>query len=75
MAEKSERIRICSLWRNTAKDGTSYLMGSFTFGTKLLVYPNKYKKTDKDPDYVVSIVPKDGDANSDVKAEFPDLPF
>ncbi len=51
--DTKDRIKIGSLWQSDLKDGGIYLSGSFTYGTELLVWPNKFKKTDKEPDYVV----------------------
>lgn len=48
--------RLSGLWKNKGKDGKTYLSGSLG-SARLLVMPNGYKKADKDPDYIVYVVP------------------
>lgn len=74
MASK-ERVKLGGMWLKTAKDGTKYMMGPYTNGTNIMVYPNKYRKTEKDPDYIVSVGLKQVDIEHEVAQEFPDAPF
>lgn len=48
-------IRLTGLWRNE-RDGKVHLSGSFG-GGRLVVFPNDRKEGDRDPDYVVYLVP------------------
>lgn len=50
--DKSELIQLCGLWKN--EKGTC-ISGSFTFGSRVVIFPNGYKQSDKDPDYVLYI--------------------
>ena len=43
-------VKITGLWKNTGKDGKTFLSGSVG-GVKVLVFPNAYKKAEGDPDY------------------------
>jgi uncharacterized protein (DUF736 family) len=70
-----ERIKLGGAWAKTAKDGTKYIMGPLTHGTNIMIYPNKYKKSDKDPDYIISLGEKKVDIEHEVAQEFPDVPF
>lgn len=72
---KSVRVKLCGLWRKKAKDGTDYLMGNLSYSSKIMIYPNKYKKTEKDPDYHLSVVPNEKEVNEVVAQDFPDVPF
>ena len=48
-AEKeAQMIRLTGLWKNKSKDGTTYLSGTIGMA-KVVILPNTYKKTDKDP--------------------------
>lgn len=51
MEEKS-LIKVGALWKNENKEGVQHLSGSFG-GATLFVFKNKFKKTDKHPDYIV----------------------
>lgn len=43
-----ENIKIMSLWENKDKNGQIYYSGKFG-EVKVLIFPNKFKKTDKEP--------------------------
>lgn len=47
--------KLTGLWKNTNKDGQTYLSGSLGLA-KLLVLPNGFKKGEKDPDYYALLV-------------------
>lgn len=53
----SEKVKLTGLWRGQLKDGGQYLSGRLSPTSKLLIYPNTYKKTDKDPDYIAYMAP------------------
>lgn len=51
-------IKLTGLWKNTGKNGKSYLSGKI--GTaRLLIFPNDFKRGEKDPDYQAFICPVD----------------
>lgn len=55
-----DMIKITGVWRNTDKNGNTYLSGSLSPITNLLIMPNTFKKSgDKAPDYFVYIAPKE----------------
>jgi len=66
-------IKITSLWKNKSKSGTEYLSG-YLGDSKIMVFPNGYKKEDKHPDYVVYIAPnkKKDEGQSDRSNQFPE---
>lgn len=48
------------LWKKqTDKNGEWFIEGPFTFGSKIRIFENKYKRKDTDPDYNWSIAPKE----------------
>lgn len=51
-------VKLTGLWKNTSKDGKTFLSGSLG-GVKVLVFPNAYKKADADPDYNLFFAPKE----------------
>jgi hypothetical protein len=61
-------IKLTGLWENTTKQGETYFRGNLGLG-QVLIFKNKYKKTDKDPDYVMYL------AEKDKKEETPSDPF
>jgi len=56
---KDNMIKLTGLWKNETKDKKTYLSGNLTYGTKLLIFQNKFKETDKDPDYNAYIAVKE----------------
>ena len=50
---KSPMTKLCGLWKAQGRDGAIYYSGKFTFGTRLMIFKNQYKKTERDPDLVV----------------------
>jgi len=51
-------VKLTGLWKNTDKEGKIYLSGSLG-GVKVLVFPNAFKKAEKDPDYNLFFAPKE----------------
>lgn len=55
-------IELAALWKGVSKkDGSTYLKGSLNRNTDILIIANKFKRTDKDPDYKILIVKNDPD--------------
>ncbi len=50
-------IEICALWENHNKQGEPYMAGNVG-GFKVLIFPNKFKKENNQPDYRLFITPK-----------------
>jgi len=67
----SERVKLCSLWKNKTKDGKEYLAG-YLGDSKIMVFPNGYKTEEKHPDFNVYLVPKkQPEEKKDYGASFP----
>ena len=45
------KIKLTGLWKQKDKNGQTFLSGSLSPISKVLVMPNTFKKTEKDPDY------------------------
>lgn len=67
--EKDTKVKLANLYKNTSQGGVEYYSGSFTYGTKLLLYTNTYKKEDKDPDMILYIVKKERKPKEQAPAE------
>ena len=52
--DREELTKVTGLWKNTGKDGKTYLSGKFGMAF-MLVYPNRYKKKETDPDYYICL--------------------
>lgn len=50
-----KKIKIMSLWKNTTKDGDTFLSGNFGNGRKVMIFKNTFKRTEKDPDFNVFV--------------------
>jgi len=71
---------IGALWEKTSGKGNRFFTGSIKIGgevTKIVVFKNINKKTDKHPDYNILIsIPKDNaDRAETTKGNESDLPF
>jgi len=51
-------VKLTGLWKNTSKDGKPYLSGSLG-AVRILVFPNEYKKGEKDPGFTLFLSPKE----------------
>lgn len=49
-----KRIKLCGVWARETKIGT-VISGKLSYGTTLLIMPNTFKETDKQPDYIAYI--------------------
>lgn len=52
-------IMLSGLWLNKSQSGEKYMSGSMGIGGKLLMFKNKNKKGDTDPDYYLFLAPKE----------------
>ena len=52
--DREELTKVTGLWKNKGKDGKTFLSGKFGMAF-MLVYPNRYKKKEKEPDYYVCL--------------------
>ena len=62
-------VKLTGLWKNTSKEGKTFLSGTLG-GVKVLVFPNEYKKETSDPDFNLFFAPKE-DKGSEKKAAEP----
>lgn len=46
-----EMVKLTGLWKQKDKSGQTYLSGSLSAISKVMVMPNTFKKSEKDPDY------------------------
>lgn len=58
----SDLIKLTGLWKSKTKAGVSLLSGSLNAVTSLLIMPNTFKKSEKDPDYYVYVKAREKDA-------------
>lgn len=50
--------RLTGVWKNKTKDGKTYLSGNLGL-SRLLILPNDFKRTEKDPDFNVFVCPQE----------------
>jgi len=55
--KKSDLVPIAPLWTNTTKEGAPYLRG-YLGNALLLIFKNKYKEKDSDPDWRAYVAPR-----------------
>ncbi len=53
----SQLIRLTGLWRQESQAGDTYLSGSISPSSRLLILPNGSKQKDSDPDFVAYLAP------------------
>jgi hypothetical protein len=55
MEKNNGMIKLCGLWKKESKDGATYYSGKLSYSTNILLFPNKYKQGEKDPDLILYI--------------------
>jgi hypothetical protein len=50
---KTPMIKLAALWKEEGKDDSVFYSGKLGYGTRLLLFRNKYKRDDKDPDLIL----------------------
>jgi len=55
MEDNAGFVKETGLWKNKTKEGQIYLAGNLNGITQLSVMPNKFKRSERDPDYFVYI--------------------
>ncbi len=56
------KVKLTGLWKQKTQAGQPYLAGKVSPTSRLLVFPNSHKETDKDPDYIAYLAQgQDGD--------------
>jgi hypothetical protein len=85
MAKDSDLVRVTGLWKNQAKSGVEYLGGKITgesrdrllglLGTtesvQVMIFKNKEKKSEKSPDYSLTVSPTKGGGGGGGRMEDP----
>jgi len=56
--EQAPKIKIGGLWKKEAKDGTVFYQGGLSFSSNLLLFKNKFKRSERDPDLILYISEK-----------------
>jgi uncharacterized protein (DUF736 family) len=63
----SDLMQVGGLWKNTSANGDTYLQGKLGPNVRILIFKNKYKNADNQPDYQIYFAPverKEGDTES-----------
>jgi len=53
MAEEKTMIKLCGLWKTEGKEGEVFFSGKLSYSSRILVFKNKYKRSEKDPDLII----------------------
>jgi hypothetical protein len=56
-------INITGLWLNKSDKGETYMAGNVGYGARVLIFKNKSKRGDKDPDYNLVIAERKRDSD------------
>jgi len=71
----SNLLRIGGLWKNKTKEGQTILSGTLNPITTLLIMPNTFKKSEKDPDFYMYLKAREKDATKPAAPAADDLDF
>lgn len=52
-----EGTKLTGLWKGKDRNGKTYLSGSVNAAARLVVLPNDFKRTEKDPDFYAYLTP------------------
>jgi len=58
----SDLIKLTGLWKSKTKRGETLLSGSLNAVTSIVILPNSYKKSEKDPDSNIYLKAREKDA-------------
>jgi uncharacterized protein (DUF736 family) len=53
----SDLMQVGGLWKNTSANGETYLQGRLNANVRILIFKNKYKNADNQPDYQIYFAP------------------
>ena len=75
-------VKITGLWRQeSSKDGSVFYSGSLSYSSNLLIFKNKFKKNERDPDLILYVGKReqkerqDADQEDQEVPEDPEIPF
>lgn len=60
-----DMLSLCGLWARKDKNGVEYFTGKLTYTTRLMVFKNKRKNSEREPDYYITISKNERDNQSD----------
>ncbi len=72
---KENTVKLGGLWINKTREGKVFMSGSFGYSAQILVFKNEYKKTDKDPDYIVYLGQKERKEKQETEINDSEVPF
>ena len=50
-------VKLCGLWASKAKDESTFYSGKLGYSARILVFKNRFKQGEKDPDLILYIAP------------------
>jgi len=56
--EQAPKIKIGGLWKKESKDGTVFYQGGLSYSSNLLIFKNKFKRSERDPDLLLYVSQK-----------------
>lgn len=64
----SNMVNIGGLWLNRTKETNEIYFSGYLNGAKLLIFKNRFKETENQPDYIMNVVSPDKKADSPANA-------
>jgi len=61
-------VKFSGLWKHD-KDGKKFLRGRLNLYTDIVILPNDFKKSEKEPDYIMYFVQKESNKENESKKE------
>lgn len=58
MEEQASKIKIGGLWKKESADGVVFYSGNLSYSSNLLIFKNKFKRSERDPDLILYISEK-----------------
>jgi hypothetical protein len=66
----ADLMQVSGLWKNKSANGEEYLQGKLSANVRILIFRNKYKTADNQPDYQMYFAPIEREGQSG-GADFP----
>jgi len=68
-------LKLAGLWRKEGKDGEPFYSGKLGYGVNVLLFKNRYKKVDKDPDLVLYLAEAEKKDRAKPEEKTEEVPF
>ena len=72
---ENNMVKIGGLWRQeSSKDGSVFYSGALSYSSNILIFKNKFKKNERDPDLILYVSKREQKERQNADPEIPEIP-